>query len=138
VPVPHIENILATADPRTINVNVPAGRIVISAYIAHDDAGHWAVFFPGGLTTAAGRFIVIECDSVEFDRDAARKYVATNLLPVGAVGPAPNRLRRYEAADRQSGSATEPLATEPEATQWGTAPIAPQPPKRRADNGLPS
>jgi len=119
VPIPHIENVLITADPRTVNVDMPAGRIVISAFIANDGRGLWAPFFPGGLTTADGRFIVIECNSIEFDRDAAREYVAANLLPVGAVSPAPNRLRRYEAPVRQAGSLAEPRASELEAISAG-------------------
>jgi hypothetical protein len=83
-PVPGIEAVLLQADPRTINLDIPAGRIVISGFIANDDKGHWAPFFPGWQTTAAGRFIVIEFDAVEFDRAAARAYMIENLLPDGA------------------------------------------------------
>jgi hypothetical protein len=83
-PVPGIEALLLQADPRTINVDILAGRIVISGFIANDDKGLWAPFFPGWHTTAAGRFIVIEFDAVEFDRSAAHAYVVENLLPDGA------------------------------------------------------
>jgi hypothetical protein len=84
VPVPGIEAVLRQADPRTINVDILAGRIVISAFIANDDNGLWAPFFPGWHTTAAGRYIVIEFDAVEFDRAAAHVYVVENLLPDSA------------------------------------------------------
>jgi hypothetical protein len=83
-PVPGIETVLLQADPRTLNVDIPAGRIVISGFIANDDKGLWAPFFPGWHTTAAGRFIVIEFDAVEFDRAAGHAYVVENLLPDGA------------------------------------------------------
>jgi hypothetical protein len=92
VPLPGIEAVLLQADPRTINVDIPAGRIVISAFIANDDKGIWAPFFPGWDTTAAGRFIVIEFDAVEFDRAAAHAYVVENLLPDGQAR-AKKRLR---------------------------------------------
>jgi hypothetical protein len=82
-PVPGIEGIFLQADPRTINVDIPAGRIVISAFIGNDDKGHWAAFFPGWITNGVGRFIIIEFDAVEFDPAAARTYVVENLLPGG-------------------------------------------------------
>jgi hypothetical protein len=93
--VPGIEALLLQADPRTINVDIPAGRIVISGFIANDDKGLWAPFFAGWHTTAAGRFIVIEFDAVEFDRSAAHAYVVENLLPDGAS----RREEGAEAAD---------------------------------------
>jgi hypothetical protein len=83
-PMPGIEVVLLQADPRTINVDIPAARIVITAFIAKDDKGLWAPFFPGWHTTAAGRSIVVEFDAVEFDRVAAHAYVVENLLPDGA------------------------------------------------------
>jgi hypothetical protein len=88
-PVPGIEGVLLQADPRSINVDIPAGRIVISAFIANDDKGLWAAFFPGWVTNAVGRFIVIECEAVEFDWAAARTYVVENLLPAGVMAKLP-------------------------------------------------
>jgi hypothetical protein len=82
-PMSGIEALLLRADPRTINVDIPAGRIVISAFIANDDKGLWAPFFPDWHTTAAGRFIAIEFDAVEFDRAEAHSYVFEQL-PDGA------------------------------------------------------
>ena len=97
-PIPGIEQILLAADPRTMTLDIPAGRIVISAFIGNDDKGLWAPFFPGWLTTAAGRFIAIEFDDIEFEGAAARAYIVENLLPndatPSAAAPAPPRKRR--------------------------------------------
>ena len=82
---PGIEEFLRTADPRTINVDIPTGRIRISAFIARDDEGLFAPFFPGWLTTAAGKFIRIEFEDVDFEVAPARAYVIENLLPPVAV-----------------------------------------------------
>jgi hypothetical protein len=41
--------------------------------------------FPGGLTTAAGRFIVVEMDDIEFDGATARAYIVENLVPNDAT-----------------------------------------------------
>jgi len=94
-PLPGIEGILLSADPRTINCDIPAGRIVVSGFVTNDDAGRWAPFFPGWLRSAAGRSIVVEMDDIEFDGSAARAYVVENLLPNhatpsdGAASPRP-------------------------------------------------
>jgi len=81
--MPSIEGFLRAADSRTINIDIPTGRIRISGFIATDDDGRWAEFFPGWLTTAAGKFIRIEFEDVDFEAAPARAYVIENLLPPG-------------------------------------------------------
>lgn len=85
-PAPGVEVLLLAADPRTITLDIPAGRIVISGFILNDDKGLWAACFPGWLKTAAGRFLVIEMDDIEFDAAAARAYAVENILPDHRMG----------------------------------------------------
>ena len=109
VPIPHVENILLSANPRTIDADIPAGRIVISAFITQDNDGFWAAFFPGWLTNAAGRFIVIEMDNIDFDRSAARDYVVENLLPAD-VTPSDTPASTTELLESVKPQATEQIA----------------------------
>jgi hypothetical protein len=128
VPVPHVEKILLNADPRTIDVDIPAGRIVISAFIAHDNDAFWAAFFPGWLTNAAGRFIVIEMDNIDFDRAAARDYVVENLLPAN-VTPSDTLASTAELLESAKPQAPEQIAR---ATAAETASVEPELPASKS------
>jgi hypothetical protein len=112
--MPGIEGFLRPADPRTIDIDIPTARIGISGFIATDDEGRWAPFFPGWLTTAAGKFIRIEFEDVDFEAAPARAYVIANLLPPGAA-PRNARSSDFSAPGEQHGDQEQPRPPRPRA-----------------------